>query len=84
MRIGWITVSYFLSSAGFSVVYLLSGSMIAAMISHSLQSMYAFVAVLLIGRGNYVLSPVIYLIAFSCPLWVYLIGKGLEKTVFRK
>lgn len=78
LTINWTTVAYFITSAGFSLVYLLTGSMIAAMVSHSLQSMYAFGGLILLGRGDYQLSPIIYLIVFLCPLWVYLIGHGIK------
>lgn len=80
LELNWTFVAYFLSSAGFSLVYLMSGSMVAAMVSHSLQSMYAFGTILILGKGDYALSPIIYLIALGCPLWVYLIARAMASV----
>ena len=71
------TVSYFITSAGFSVVYLATRSMVAAMVSHSLQSCNAFGQLLVFGHGDVVVSPIIYGIAFLCPVIVYFIGVGI-------
>ncbi|MDO5649097.1 MAG: type II CAAX endopeptidase family protein [Gallicola sp.] len=74
-----MTISYFITSAGFSIVYLLTRSMVAAMVSHSLQSCFAFSQILILGHGDYPLSPVIYGISFLCPIIVYFIGRGMQK-----
>lgn len=83
LQVNWTTVAYFISSAGFGLVYLLTGSMLAAMVSHSLQSLYAFGNILLFGRGDYALSPIIWVIVFGCPIWVWLIGKLIEQFIPR-
>lgn len=74
-----LTLAYFLTSAGFSIVYLLTGSMIAAMVSHSLQSAFAFTQLLIFGKGAYPLSPVILAISILCPVIVYFLGKLIAK-----
>lgn len=79
LSINIMTIAYFITSAGFSIVYLLTRSMVAAMVSHSLQSCIAFSQILILGHGDYPLSPVIYAISFLCPVIVYFIGREIQK-----
>jgi len=83
LSINVMTLAYFVSSAGFSLVFLLTGSLVAAMVSHSMQSCLAFFQILYFGHGSYALSPVIYGIACLCPIIVFLIGSLLQ-SFFRK
>ncbi|MDO5690467.1 MAG: type II CAAX endopeptidase family protein, partial [Tissierellia bacterium] len=78
MNIGVITISYFITSAGFSLVYILTGSMLAAMVSHSLQSCYTFSVILVLGHGDYAVSPIVYGISFLCPILVFFLGRILR------
>lgn len=50
LQINAVMLSYLISSAGFSMVYILTGSLTAAMVSHSLQSCYAISSILIFGR----------------------------------
>lgn len=79
MKFGVMTIAYFVTSAGFSFVYAATGSMVAAMVSHSLQSCVAFMTILIYGHGSYPLSPVVYGIALFCPVIVYFIGSAIGK-----
>ncbi|MDO5650092.1 MAG: type II CAAX endopeptidase family protein [Gallicola sp.] len=76
---GVMTFAYLISSIGMSLVYLTTGSMVMAMVSHSLQSCYAHSMILVTGKGDYVLSPIIFFISFACPIIVYLVGRGLKR-----
>lgn len=64
-----VALAYLLTGVAFSLVYVLTGSLTAAMVSHSLQSCVAFAQILLMGRGDAEVSPLVYLIVFGCPLW---------------
>lgn len=79
MKINVMTVAYFITSAGFSIVYLLTRSMTTAMVSHSLQSCLAFSKLLIYGHGEHQVSPIIFGIAFLCPIIVFFIGEGFKK-----
>ncbi len=70
-------VAYFITSAGFSVVYILTGSLQAAMLSHVLQSWVAYSTILIGSYHVFQVSPIIYLIAFLCPLIVYFLARCL-------
>lgn len=74
---GRMSLAYIVSGLAFGFVYVKTGSLTAAMVSHSLQSCFAFGAVLLYGRGDAVVSPVVYILVFGCPLWTYLCAKLL-------
>lgn len=78
-----MTLLYFLTSAGFSIVYLLTGSMVSAMVSHSLQSCVAFSTILIYGHGDYQVSPIVYGISILCPVIVFLLGE-LLRSRFKK
>lgn len=79
LTFGVMTLAYFITSAGFSLVFLTTGSMVAAMVSHSLQSCVAFMSILVYGHGSYNLSPIIYGIALFCPVIVYFLGSAIGK-----
>ena len=79
LRFDVMSLAYFVTSAGFSLVYIFTRSLSAAMVSHSLQSCFAFFPILLYGRGDTEVHPIIYIIAFTCPLIVYFIGFLLRK-----
>ncbi|MDO5675331.1 MAG: type II CAAX endopeptidase family protein [bacterium] len=72
-----IALAYLVSGLAFSFVYIQTGSLTAAMVSHSLQSCYAFATVLLYGKGSTSVSPAIYLLVFGCPLWTYCCARAL-------
>lgn len=74
---GAVAASYLVTGVAFGLVYVLTGSMTAAMVSHSLQSCFAFGQILLFGRGDDPVSPIIYVLVFGCPLWTYLCARGL-------
>lgn len=73
-------IAYFVSSAGFSLVYILTWSLMAAMVSHSLQSCLAFSQILIFWHGDFVVSPFVYIIVFLCPLIVYLLAKLIRRV----
>lgn len=77
------TIAYFATSAGFSIVYLVSGNMTAAMVSHSLQSAVAGTQLLYFGKGDYALSPIVMGISILCPVIVYFIGTAIGKIRYR-
>lgn len=72
-----MSLAYILTGLAFGFVYIRTGSLTAAMVSHSLQSCFAFSNVLLYGRGETAVSPFLYLLVFGCPVWTYLSAKAL-------
>lgn len=76
-------LSYLVTGIAFGLVYVLTGSMTAAMVSHSLQSCFAYAQILLLGRGDDHVSPIIWIIVFGCPLWTYLCARALH-AIFPK
>ncbi len=79
--VGRMAVAYVVSGVAFSLVYVWTGSLTAAMVSHSLQSCFSFASVLLYGRGDTVVSPVIYVLVFGCPVWTYLCARLLWRIL---
>lgn len=73
--------SYLLTGVAFGAVYVLTGSMTAAMMTHVLQSWAAFGQVLVFGRGDAAVSPLIWILVLGCPLWVYLCARGLRAVL---
>ena len=59
---------------------MVSGSLIAAMLGHSLQSMVVFGQVLIFGRGDTDVHPLLWILVFGCPIWVYL-GSQLVRVM---
>lgn len=41
----------------------------------------AFAQVLLVGAGDTPVSPVLYVLVFGGPLWVYLAARGLTRAL---
>ncbi len=80
---GGQAISYLLTGITFGVAYLLTGSMTAAMVSHSLQSAFSFGQVLLFGRGDASVSPIIWILIFGTPLWTFLVARLLH-AIFPK
>ncbi|MDO5512346.1 CPBP family intramembrane glutamic endopeptidase [Corynebacterium sp.] len=76
-----MTIAYFITGIGFGLVYVLTGSMTAAMVSHSLQSMFAFGQVLIFGRGDADVHPILWIMVFGCPVWVYLGSQLVRKLL---
>lgn len=76
--VGAEAMSYLVTGVAFGLVYVLTGSLTAAMVSHSLQSCFAFSQILINGHGNHEVSPILYVIALGCPLWTYLCARGLR------
>ena len=70
-------IGYLATGIAFGVVYVLTGSMTAAMVSHSLQSCVAMAQILLFGRGSADVSPVLYAIVFASPLIVFGVARLL-------
>ncbi|GMA41908.1 CPBP family intramembrane glutamic endopeptidase [Mobilicoccus caccae] len=75
---GTQALAYVVTGAAFGIVYVMTGSMTAAMVSHSLQSWAAFSQILIFGRGDAYVSPIIWILILGCPLWVYLVARGLR------
>lgn len=48
------------------------------MVSHSLQSCYAIAQVLIFGREDAAVSPILWILVLGCPIWVYFIARGLH------
>ena len=72
-----------------SIAHLLTGAgpawrvltgLIAAMLGHSLQSMVVFGQVLIFGRGDTDVHPLLWILVFGCPIWVYL-GSQLMRVM---
>lgn len=74
-------ISYLVTGAAFGIVYVLTGSMTAAAIAHAFQSSAAFGHVLVFGRGDAAVSPLIWVLALGCPLWVYLCARDLRAVL---
>ena len=70
--------AYLITGVAFGLVYVLTGSMTAAMVSHSLQSCFAFAQILILGAGDAHVSPVLYVLVFTCPVIVFLLARGLR------
>lgn len=71
-------LGYLVTRIVFGLVYIITGSMTAVMVSHSLQSALVMTQVLLFGHGGQSGNPVLWVLAVGCPLFVYLIARGLH------
>lgn len=76
-----VVAAYVLTGAVFGLVYVVTGSMTAAMVSHSLQSCFATVQILAFGKGDHEVSPVLWVLVLACPLLVYLCARGLHAVL---
>jgi membrane protease YdiL (CAAX protease family) len=72
-----MTIAYLASGAALGLVYVITGSLTATMVSHSLQSMAAFGQILVFGRGDHHVSWIVWALVFGAPLWVWLVARGL-------
>lgn len=72
------TVQYLLTGAAFGLVYVLTGSMTAAMVAHSLQSLTSFAQILILGRGDTEVPLILWIVVFGCPIWTYLTAQLLR------
>lgn len=70
--------AYMITGIAFGLVYVLTGSMTAAMVSHSLQSCFAFGQILVLGHGDAHVSPILYILVFGCPVIVFFVARGLR------
>lgn len=70
--------AYMITGIAFGLVYVLTGSMTAAMVSHSLQSCFAFGQILVLGHGDAQVSPILYILVFGCPVIVFIVARGLR------
>lgn len=75
-----MSIAYLLTGAGLGLVYVLTVSLTAAMLGHSLQSMVVFGQVLIFGRGDTDVHPLLWILVFGCPIWVYL-GSQLVRVM---
>ncbi|MDO5492850.1 MAG: type II CAAX endopeptidase family protein [Nesterenkonia sp.] len=73
--------AFVLTGIAFGLVYLITGSMTATMVAHSLQSCFAFAQVLIFGAGDHEVSPLLYVMVFTCPIIVFLIARGLHAVL---
>ncbi|MDO5504744.1 MAG: type II CAAX endopeptidase family protein [Pseudoxanthomonas suwonensis] len=73
-----VGLAYLISGLAFGVVYVASGSLTAAMVSHALQSVFAFGQLLVYGKGDHPVSPLLYVLVFGAPLWVFLCARALH------
>lgn len=71
-------LGYFVTGIAFGMVYVITGSMTAVMVSHSLQSCLVMAQVLLFGNGGQAVNPVLYVLAIGCPVFVYLSARALH------
>lgn len=78
MKFSALFLAYFITSAGFSLVFILTRSLSAAMVSHSLQSCFTYSVILLESYKLYPLSPIIYIISLSAPIIVYFTAKWIS------
>lgn len=81
--VGAQALSYVITGIALGVVYVLTGSMTAAMVSHAMQSWFSFGQILLFGHDGAAVSPVLWIIVAGCPLWVYLCASGLRAVLPR-
>lgn len=71
-------LAFMITGITFGLVYVLTGSMTAAMVAHSLQSCFSFGQTLYFGRGDADVHPILWILVLGCPLWVYLVARALR------
>ncbi len=72
-----VSAAFLLTGIAFSLVYVVTGSLTAAMVSHALQSCFAWGQVLLLGHGDADVPLLYYVIVFGCPVWTWLCAVAL-------
>lgn len=70
-------LAYLLTGVAFGFVYVVTGSLTGAMVSHALQSCYAFAQILYFGHGEHTVSPVLWVLVVACPVLVFLVARAL-------
>lgn len=74
-------IAYMITGCVFGVVYVLTGSITAAMVSHALQSWVTYAQILDFGHGDSTVHPLLWILVLGCPVWVYLVAR-LLRAVF--
>lgn len=74
-------IAYMITGCVFGVVYVLTGSITAAMVSHALQSWVTYAHILYFGHGDSTVHPLLWILVLGCPVWVYLVAR-LLRAVF--
>lgn len=74
-----VAASYLITGAAFGIVYVLTGSLTAAMVSHALQSCFSMAQVLLFGSAGASASN--YILVFGCPIFVFFIARLLAQVL---
>lgn len=74
-------IAYMITGCVFGVVYVLTGSITAAMVSHALQSWVTYAPILYFGQGDSTVHPLLWILVLGCPVWVYLVAR-LLRAVF--
>ncbi|MDO5628681.1 MAG: type II CAAX endopeptidase family protein [Mobilicoccus sp.] len=77
---GWQALAYMVTGVGFGLVYVLTGSMTAAMVAHSLQSCLVMFQILAFGSGDHQVHPILWVLVVGTPIWVFLIARALAST----
>ncbi|NNG20317.1 hypothetical protein HJ590_12190 [Naumannella sp. ID2617S] len=73
-----VALSYLITGIAFGLVHLITGSMTATMVARSLQSCFAFAQILLFGHGGQAVPGLAYVVVLGCPIWTYLVARGLH------
>lgn len=71
-------IAYMITGCVFGVVYVLTGSITAAMVSHALQSWVTYAQILYFGHGDSTVHPLLWILVLGCPVWVYLVARLLR------
>lgn len=74
-------IAYMITGCVVGVVYVLTGSITAAMVSHALQSWVTYAQILYFGHGDSTVHPLLWILVLGCPVWVYLVAR-LLRAVF--
>lgn len=74
-------IAYMITGCVFGVVYVLTGSITAAMVSHALQSWVTYAQILYFGHGDSTVHPLLWILVLGCPVWVCLVAR-LLRAVF--
>ena len=74
-------IAYMITGCVFGVVYVLTASITAAMVSHALQSWVTYAQILYFGHGDSTVHPLLWILVLGCPVWVYLVAR-LLRAVF--
>ena len=80
---GQVVFAYLLSGFGMGLVYVLTGSLTATMVAHSLQSCFAFAQLLYLSRADHDVSPALWILVLAAPVLVFLFARLLY-AVFPK